>query len=84
MSGEEARLHTSGEWQLHFANRDVKDYANKLRDFCWLAPNPSKEELCYIFKFANASAPDVLNNLLSAGIPKEEIEVKVPTMKPML
>lgn len=83
VSGEEARLHTSGEWQLHFANPDIKNYANKRLGFHWLSSNVGKDELFYTFKSPNASPADVLNNLLSAGIPKEEIEIKVPVMKPM-
>jgi len=83
VSGEKARLHASGEWQLHFANGDVKEYAHKRLGSHWLSSNLGKNELFYIFKFPNASPPEVLNNLLSAGIPKEEIEVKVPIMKPM-
>ena len=82
VSGEEARLHTGGEWQLHFASSSIKEYANNRLDFRWLTPILGKGELFYVFKVANAGLPVVLSSLLSAGIPKEELEIKVPVGKP--
>lgn len=80
-TGADARIHSDGEWQLHFKHGAARDFANKhLSRNEWLAPSARPDEakeppaeIYYIF-WKQVARPVVLENLVRAGIRENDIE----------
>jgi hypothetical protein len=71
------RLNSKGEWQLRFRDKVAYDFANtRLNTNLWLGiTSPDDDEKLWTFTDENAGLLDVLNNLMAAGIPKNDIDV---------
>lgn len=76
--GEQARIHSDGEWQLRFRDGSARDFAH--RRFAlekWLCHKTAPDdEILYTFLNDGADLSAVLAALETAGIPRAEIEVE--------
>jgi hypothetical protein len=85
-TGLQLKLSDAGsEWQLGFGSGDAHVYASEhLSREKWLAPASPDESYPWVFVSASTGLSDVLDNLLAAGIKREDIEVDLATKEDQL